>query len=372
MFVIAGPNGAGKSTFHDTVLRAVTTAPFINADVIQRDELQDPSMQAAYQAARIADERRAQALRDGSSFVTETTFSHPSKLDLIREARDAGFRVAVYHINLRSPNLSVLRVAHRVRHGGHPVPEDKIRERYERNQALIREAVQSADYGFVYDNSRLNSPAALSITFKRGQVVTVGDRVPAWARTLYRAELEAFSPARLNPAAASFSDAKETARRIGGDKADVRVAGKSGVYRGPIVGETTMHWLQQVGEKRYVAHFKDALRPGHDDVRSDVRMGQGYVIEHRPDAGVRMAPIPERASAFATLGERDALEKHPELVSAYKTLHAVAEKIAGDASLTDERRKVLVVRARVEIQRRLDAGSTLRPERPAMHRPRRR
>ena len=44
--VIAGPNGAGKSTFYETVVRPTTDAPFVNADLIQRDELVDPSPKA--------------------------------------------------------------------------------------------------------------------------------------------------------------------------------------------------------------------------------------------------------------------------------------------------------------------------------------
>ncbi len=58
MFMLAGPNGAGRSTLYETVIRPRVAAPFINADVIQRDELRDASMTASYRAAEIAEERR--------------------------------------------------------------------------------------------------------------------------------------------------------------------------------------------------------------------------------------------------------------------------------------------------------------------------
>jgi len=137
MFMLAGPNGAGKSTLYQTVIKPRVAAPFINADDIQRGELRDPSSQAAYKAADIAESRRRQCIAEGRSFVTESTFSHPSKLDLVDAARAAGFRVVMFHVSLRSADLSVLRVASRTREGGHDVPEDKIRERYQRNQALL-------------------------------------------------------------------------------------------------------------------------------------------------------------------------------------------------------------------------------------------
>ena len=189
MIMLAGPNGAGKTTFHELVIRPRIKALFINADLIQREELGDPSMAAAYRAAAIAESRRRQALEKGISFVSESTFSHPSKLALIRDAQAAGFRVVVYHINVRRPELSVSRVAQRVDEGGHDVPEEKIRERFERNQPLIREVVLLADHAFVYDNSGLNMPARRLIALTMGQVIAASEDLPDWAWALYGPEL---------------------------------------------------------------------------------------------------------------------------------------------------------------------------------------
>lgn len=127
LVVLAGPNGAGKSTLYETRVRPRFAGPFINADVIQRDELRCAEPETAYEAARIAAARRTEYLEKGMDFVTETVFSHPSKLDLISAAQDAGFDVVVMHVGIETPDLSVARVAARVREGGHGVPEDKVR-----------------------------------------------------------------------------------------------------------------------------------------------------------------------------------------------------------------------------------------------------
>jgi predicted ABC-type ATPase len=87
LVLLAGPNGAGKSTLYETRVAPSFAGPFINADLIQRDELKDPSMEASYRAAQIATERRASLLENRKSFATETVFSHPSKLDVITEAK---------------------------------------------------------------------------------------------------------------------------------------------------------------------------------------------------------------------------------------------------------------------------------------------
>src|SRR3546814_13948846 len=107
------------------------------------------------------------------SLITESTFSHRSKFDLLLQAQAAGYRVFVYHVNVQSPTLSVLRVAHRVSQGGHLVPEDKIRGRYERNQQLIRQAVILADRASVFDNPMVAQPHRLALELRPGLIVTL-------------------------------------------------------------------------------------------------------------------------------------------------------------------------------------------------------
>jgi predicted ABC-type ATPase len=189
MIVLAGPNGAGKSTLYATRIAPSFAGPFINADIIQRDELRDPSPEVSYEATRIASSRRAERLAQGRDFVTETVFSHPSKLELIDEARANGFIVIVMHVGVDTPELSVARVGARVEEGGHIVPEDKIRARYDRSAPFIHEAVLRADRGMVFDNSSLNQPPRHCLTFANGRLVFALPRLPRWIRSIYEADL---------------------------------------------------------------------------------------------------------------------------------------------------------------------------------------
>ena len=189
LVMLAGPNGAGKSTLYETRIAPSLVAPFINADIIQRDELNDGNMNAAYEAAQIAAARRVDCLEQGRSFVTETVFSHPSKLDLIQEGRARGFRIALFHICVEHPDLSVARVNERVKEGGHPVPEEKIRHRYDRNGPLIRQAALLSDVAHVFDNSKLNQPPECVLSFNNGKLSYVRPRLPNWALKIYREDL---------------------------------------------------------------------------------------------------------------------------------------------------------------------------------------
>ena len=41
-----------------------------------------------------------------------------------------GYEVSLYFLSLPSPEMAILRVAARVRQGGHPIPESLIRRRF--------------------------------------------------------------------------------------------------------------------------------------------------------------------------------------------------------------------------------------------------
>lgn len=190
MILIAGPDGAGKSTLYETRIAPSFAGHFINADTIQRDELRDPSPAASYEAANIPSSRRADYLARGRDFVTETVFSHPSKLELIDEARTRAFTVIVMHVGVDRPDLSVARVGARVEEGGHVVPEDKIRARYARCAPFIRAAVLKADRSMVFDNSILNQPPSHCLTLANGRLVFAVPHLPGWIRSVYKTDLE--------------------------------------------------------------------------------------------------------------------------------------------------------------------------------------
>jgi predicted ABC-type ATPase len=149
--VLAGPDGAGKTTFYEQSL-ARTGLDFINADRIASLRWPDDAERNAYEAAREAARLRERYLDARRSFITETVFSHPSKVDLVRHASRLGYRVHL-RVLMVPVEQSVARVELRVRKGGHGVPEAKIRERHARLWAHVVEAIGLAYGSRVYDAS---------------------------------------------------------------------------------------------------------------------------------------------------------------------------------------------------------------------------
>jgi predicted ABC-type ATPase len=156
--LVVGPNGAGKSTF--VVLTLAPLLPrcgFVNADEIARQRWPDDPATHSYDAARVAADTRNKLIELRRSFIAETVFSHRSKLELIDTAHSADYTV-VLHVLLIPVELAVQRVRHRVSAGGHDVPEQKIRERYQRLWPLVAAAIMRVDSATVYDNSALAGP----------------------------------------------------------------------------------------------------------------------------------------------------------------------------------------------------------------------
>ena len=199
--MFAGPNGSGKSTLKSVISPALLGV-YINPDEIEKDIGQfdfldlasygiltrgdevlsffrnSPLMEKAglldeadelrfsddklcffavsvnaYFASVAADFIRRKLVEMGVSFTLETVMSFSDKVELLRNAQLRGFRTYLYFIATEDPIINISRVRHRVKMGGHPVPEDKIISRYRRSLDLLREAVRYSHRAYIFDNS---------------------------------------------------------------------------------------------------------------------------------------------------------------------------------------------------------------------------
>ena len=182
--LVVGPNGAGKSTFIAFTLASLLPGSLVvNANEIARQRWPEDPAAHAYDAAQVAADTRAKLIDLGRSFIAETVFSHPSKLGLVHAARRAGFTV-VLHTLLIPEGLAVERVRHRVRAGGHDVPETKVRERHRRLWTPVTEAIALSDVATGYDNSRLRGPRIVA-RLSGGMTIGCLDW-PAWTPAILR------------------------------------------------------------------------------------------------------------------------------------------------------------------------------------------
>lgn len=156
--VFAGPNGSGKSS----LTRHLAAAGYDFANYINPDDIAT-TLSGSYEARvreaqSLADARRAEAIEQHLSFTFETVFSHPSKLDVLGHARDAGFEVVLFFIAVDDPIINVERVGTRVQLGGHDVPADRIVARYYRTMALLPAMLEHVDHAWIFDNTVRATP----------------------------------------------------------------------------------------------------------------------------------------------------------------------------------------------------------------------
>jgi predicted ABC-type ATPase len=172
--------------FHDELGLVV---PFVNADELEKDNNPHEVGQHSYSAARQAARLRTQYFKEKRSFVTETVFSHQSKIDLIGEAQKHGFEVVLNHVHVTNPEIAYSRVRTRIDVGGHPVPKKKVEERFPRTLNNIKQAVTKADRTYVWDNNRAATKQqamhAFVFSMRHGHIIKLASNIPEWAIDVY-------------------------------------------------------------------------------------------------------------------------------------------------------------------------------------------
>lgn len=233
--MFAGPNGSGKSTVYDILKDKFDIGIYVNADDIEKklnhsrkfsltdyglssqitDEyfssfikshslfekassrgfiidlefengkILNPNLKThSYEASILADFIRNELIKDGKKLTFETVMSHSSKLETLKKSKEKGYKNYLYFISTENVEINKQRVIERVKNGGHPVPVNKIEDRYYRSLEYLMEAIQHTHRTFVFDNSGSNSVLVLDI-FDGKKITIHSDSIPVWIDTYF-------------------------------------------------------------------------------------------------------------------------------------------------------------------------------------------
>lgn len=155
IFIIAGPNGAGKTTFAREYLPNEADCPiFVNADLIAAGLAPFDPAKAAIAAGRLMLNELRRHAKNSDSFAFETTLAGSSYAQMIPKWQRSGYVVKLIFLQLNSADDAVNRVAQRVRHGGHDIPEKTIRRRFTKGISNFNDLyAPMVDSWTLYDNS---------------------------------------------------------------------------------------------------------------------------------------------------------------------------------------------------------------------------
>lgn len=226
--MFAGPNGSGKSTVK-TDIPASFLGTYLNPDEIERLVRQDGFYDLAgvslsveeqeivsffdahpltrkagqqqssvigvdeaagriyfvaerfnsYTSAILTDFLRQKLIQTGHSFTFETVMSSADKLQTLQKAQQEGFRTYLYYVATEDPLINVARIQHRVRTGGHPVPTDKVIERYHRSLNLLLDAIRLTNRAYIFDNSGSSRVWVAEVT-EGTSIQLQTDSTPGW------------------------------------------------------------------------------------------------------------------------------------------------------------------------------------------------
>lgn len=153
--IIAGPNGAGKTTFaRNYLLKDAGIENFVNADSIAAGLSPLKPERAAQAAGRLMLQELDRLSAVGESFALESTLSGQTYVERLQRLKKLGYRIEIIFLRLDTPELAIKRVAHRVKQGGHHVPDEDVRRRFARglrNFELFYKPL--ADQWAMYENS---------------------------------------------------------------------------------------------------------------------------------------------------------------------------------------------------------------------------
>ncbi len=202
IYVIAGVNGAGKSSIGGAAFRSFG-GEYYNPDEAARQLVAaNPGLapgEANAAAWRQGVELLKQAIAEHLDFALETTLGGNTIPRLLAEAAAQGIAIYVWYAGLSSSELHLRRVRARVRHGGHDVPEDAIRRRYERSRLNLIALLPLLTALRMVDNSVESDPAdgatpapVLVLYTERGKILNPADlpRAPDRAKPIVAAALK--------------------------------------------------------------------------------------------------------------------------------------------------------------------------------------
>ena len=137
VIVFAGPNGSGKST--------ITQMAKVRGEYINADDIKRTTLCTELEAAVKAEELREYMIQSKKDFTFETVLSTERNLILLQRAKEQGYFVRGIYVLTANVDINVARVQAREALGGHGVPEEKIRSRYDKALALIPRLVEVCD-----------------------------------------------------------------------------------------------------------------------------------------------------------------------------------------------------------------------------------
>ena len=202
IYVLAGVNGAGKSSIAGAAFREQGGDYYNPNEAARQLRTRQPALSQTDANSRARHAGRAlleEAIAARLDYAFETTLGASTIPRLLAHAAAQGIEVRVWSAGLATPALHITRVRARVARGGHDIPEQAIRRRFEHSRLNLIQLMPALTALRVYDNSAPADPAtgktptpALVLHMERGRIMNPRDLPHAadWAKPIVAAAIK--------------------------------------------------------------------------------------------------------------------------------------------------------------------------------------
>ena len=153
VIVIAGANGVGKTTFALQFL-VEHNFEFLNADEIAKELSAENPSDRKISVGKIFFKKLNEAIEQGKSLLLESMLSGRYLREYFELWIANGYEIEIIFIFVESPEISIARIASRVKNGGHFVPDADVHRRFKRGkQNFWRTYKNLADSWSLFYNS---------------------------------------------------------------------------------------------------------------------------------------------------------------------------------------------------------------------------
>lgn len=178
--LIAGVNGAGKSTLYQTI-DSLKDMPRVNIDEIVRENGDWRNMADVMRAGKIAVQKIQQYFEQGISFNQETTLCGNSIIRNIEKAKKLGYQIELHYVGVSSVEIAKERIAYRVAHGGHGIPDQDVERRYIESLEKLKKVIGLSDIAILYDNTEGFNRFAV---YQNAKLYNLTNEQPNWYKKL--------------------------------------------------------------------------------------------------------------------------------------------------------------------------------------------
>ena len=171
--IIGGVNGVGKSSLTGVLASESNDLGVI----IDTDKITASLGGDKIKGGKAAIERINNSLAKGINFTQETTLSGSRILKTIKRARELDYFIRLYYVGVNSADESMKRIRNRVEKGGHDIPEQDVKRRYNKRFEDLVNILPYCNEVKFYDNENGFVEKA---EYKNGELITKSKSIPEW------------------------------------------------------------------------------------------------------------------------------------------------------------------------------------------------